>query len=273
MRVASPSHAFFAVTMMALGILGLIQGNFTPIWTVPKAVPGRVALEYLSAFVSLVTGIGLLWKSTAVVASRVLLTYLLIWFPLCRVSQIFLAPTALFIWWACGQTAVLVAAAWVLYSRFATEWDRRRLGFATGEKGLRIARVFYGLAMIPFGLAHFIYLKETVVLVPGWLPSHAAWAYLTGAAFIVAGVASLIGVHARLAVALSALQMGMFFLLVWVPRMAAGSNTAFQWGETVVTWVLTVGAWVVADSCRGVRLGSHGQTLTHTSADDEDSNK
>jgi uncharacterized membrane protein len=204
---------------------------------------------YLCVFIPLVTGAGLLWQRTAATTARVLFAYFLLWLLVLRVPFIFLS-FAVNTWWASCQTAMMAAAAWVLYIWFASDWDKRHLRFVTGDNGLRIARVLYGLALIPIGLAHFIYLKVTADDVPGWLPAHVAWAYFTGLTFIAAGVAVLIGMYARLAAALCALQIGLFTLLVWIPIVAVGAN-ASQWAEFIVSWALTAAAWVVMDSYGG----------------------
>lgn len=253
MRITGAGRAIFAAIMIALGIQGLVKGDFTAVWQLAlTGIPGREALIYLCASISLASGIGLLWKGTAALAARVLLASLVLWFLVWRVRALFIA-TLVDSTWSCGETMAMMAGAWVLYVESATDWDRRRLGFATGDNGVRIARALYGLALIPFGYAHFAYLQHTADMVPGWLPWHLGWAYFTGAAFIAASLAILFGVFARLAAALSALQMGLFGLLVWIPILAAGPVTAFQQREVETTFALTAAGWVVADSYRGTR--------------------
>jgi hypothetical protein len=125
------------------------------------------------------------------------------------------------------------------------------VGFVADERGVRVARVLYGVSLIPFGLAHFMYLNATTVLIPHWLGWPEAWAIFTGSAFIAAGLGVTFGVFARLAAALSTAQMGLFSVLIWIPLRLDHTLNDFQWGEFVVTFVLTACAWVVAESYNG----------------------
>jgi uncharacterized membrane protein len=237
--------------MIWLGAMGLSKGDFVQVWQpVPKWVPAREALAYLCAFISLASGIGLLWQRTAAVAARVVFASLMVWLLALRLPNLFFETPLVLVAWTFGSTAVMVAAAWILYVWFAGDPDRQRLGLFADDRGVRIARALYGLSLIPFGLAHFMYLDATTVLIPHWLPWHVAWAYFTGATFIAAGLAIAFGVLGRLAAVLATVQLGLFGLIVWMPRALAGSLTDFQKGEFVEGWALMAAAWVVADSYR-----------------------
>src|SRR5712691_2342363 len=151
-RIASAGHALFAAAMIWLGVMGLSKGTFVQVWQpVPKWVPAREPLAYLCAFISLACGIGLLWQRTAAVAARVLFVSLMVWLLVLKLPNFFFETPLVLVAWTFGSTAVMVAAAWVLY-----------VWFAEG-KGLRIAQALYGLSLIPFGLAHFMYLEATTV--------------------------------------------------------------------------------------------------------------
>ena len=247
MRIERVSHLFFALVLIDLGIFGLVKGDFAPGWQpVPESLPGRLALAYLCNILCLACGAGLLFKHTATLAARVLFFWLLLWLLTLRVPWMIVSPQV-GTWWPACSTAVILGSAWVLYISLADDRDRR-VGFSMGDKGLRIARMLFGLGMVPIGLAHFLYLDATAPLVPEWMQWPVFWSYFTGGAFIAAGVAVIVGVFARLAATLVTVQIALLTLLVWAPRVVAGTLNAFQWGEVVVSILLTACASVVADS-------------------------
>jgi uncharacterized membrane protein len=264
-RIAGFGHVLYAMTMITLGIMGLTKGSFAPIWSgVPKGFPAPTALAYLCAVLSLGSGIGLLWSRSAGNAARVLLAYIALWILLFRVPLVFRPPTSNAAWWVFGETAAMTAGAWVLTGWFAGDRGGRGPGFGMGVKGLAIARVLYGFGLIMFGVAHFTFLERTVGMVPRWLPWHLGWAYFTGGAMIAAGVAIIVRVWARLAAVLSAWELSLFTLLVWVPFIVAGPTTD-QFDEFVDSCALTAAAWLVADSYRAATR-SRGTPPTLTSA-------
>lgn len=246
MRIAG---LVFAATMVGLGVAGLVQHDFAAIWQpVPKRWPGREALVWLSGSVALLCGLGLLWRRSAAAAAGALTVVLLAWLVVFKLRVAIGIPTVAAAWEGSGETAVIAAGAWIIFAEAARGW--RRLGFLAGDHGLRAAQILYALAMLAFGAAHIAYIKETASLVPAWLPAHVAWVWATGIAYIAAGLATLAGVWARLAAALSAVQMGVFTLLVWAPAIAAPHAGADAWSEAVVSWTLTVAGWVVTASYR-----------------------
>jgi uncharacterized membrane protein YphA (DoxX/SURF4 family) len=237
-----------AAMMIALGALCLIERELAPVWQFPDGCPA--VLPYICAVVSLATGVGLLVPRIAAPSARVLLAYLVLWLLLVRGHDVVAAPRAFGAWDGAAELGVIIAAVWVVYVSLATDWDRVHARFASGEGGVRTAHALYGVAQIPFGLAHLLYMDRTIAFVPHYMPAPSFWAYFTGIAFIVGGAAIVTGVLARLAATLVAIQIGLFTVLAWIPILTASPDAAL-WNEFGMSVALTIAAGVVAESYRG----------------------
>jgi hypothetical protein len=62
----------------------------------------------------------------------------------------------------------------------------------------------------------------------------------------------LFAVLARLAVSLEAAMLWVFTVLVWVPRVASGPHDEGNWSELLISAAIASGAWLVAETYRGV---------------------
>jgi uncharacterized membrane protein len=221
--------------MIGLGVVGLVYGDFAGVWQgVSASVPGRQALAYGSAALMLVCGIGLLSKRTDALAARVLFPYWALLVLLLKLPPVVKAPLVEGGWQSMAEIVVLLAGAWVL--------------FAADARASRIAQLVFGAALIPLGLAHFVYLDMTAPLVPAWLPFHTGWAYLTGAAHLAAGCGVLLGMYARLAATMEAAMLSAFTGMVWIPAILAAPASRPTWSEFTISWAISAGAWVVAAS-------------------------
>ena len=213
----------------------------------PTSVPARELFIYFGALISLTTGIGLLVPRMAAIAARLLLATLFLWLLLFQLPN-FLHEPAFDACWSVFPLTVMLAATWGPISGLPLTGTVNTSDPSAATTACASRACSTSLCSIFFGVAHFVDVKDTVSLIPHWLPGHLFWAYFTGGAFIAAGIATLIGFCARLAVALSAFQLALFLFVVWIPIVAAGSKDPFQWSETILNTALLAGAWTVADS-------------------------
>jgi uncharacterized membrane protein len=247
-RNQQPALTLFAVGMIGLGILALIYGDFALVWQpVAPWIPGRTILAYASGVIMLLGGIGLLCKPTASWSIRVLFPYLIVW-TLLKVPALVVAPQMEAVWLGIGELAVLLAGGWTLFATLSGIGEGSSLTFVTGEKGMRIARYLFAVSLIPIGLSHIVYVKETAALVPAWLPYRPGWAYLTGAGQMACGLGVLLSILPRIAAFAEAVMLSLFTILVWVPAIFAAPKQRLPWTAFFISWAITAAAWVVASN-------------------------
>jgi uncharacterized membrane protein len=247
-RSQQPALTLIAVGMIGLGILALVYGDFALVWQpVAPWIPGRTVLAYGSGLLMLLGGIGLLLEATATWSIRMLFPYLIVWLLL-KVPALVVAPQMEAVWLGFGELAVLLAGGWVLFAKLAGLREGSPLAFATSENSIRFARILFAVSLIPIGLSHLVYVKETVELVPAWLPYRVGWAYLTGTGQIACGLGVLFSILPRVAARAEAGMISVFTLLVWGPAIFAAPRTRLPWTAFFISWAIASAAWVVAQN-------------------------
>src|SRR6266550_633045 len=247
-RSQQPALTLFAVGMIGLGILALVYGDFALVWQpVAPWIPGRTALAYGSGIIMLFGGVGLLFRATAKWSARILFPYLIVWLLL-KVPALIVAPQMEAVWLGFGELAVLLAGGWILFAKLAGPREGSPLRFAAGENSIKLAQILFAISLIPIGLSHLVYVKETAELVPAWLPYRVGWAYLTGAGQIACGLGVLFSIFPRVAAWAEAGMISLFTLLVWAPAILAAPKARLPWTAFFISWAIASAAWVVAQN-------------------------
>lgn len=246
-RIA-PGHLLFAGVMIALGLRGLVVGDFASVWQrIPIAhLPARQLFAYACAAIELSIGLGLLWRRSVELAAAVASGFLLAWAVLLKLPPVLVAPGMEATWLGLGEIAVILSGGWILFASHAADAGRH-LTWAVGRRGIGWARLLFALALPAIGLAHFVYADATAGFMPAWLPWKYGWVYLTGAGSLAASLGVLLGVLPRLAAVMEAAMLSVITVLVWLPGLVAAPGDASV-TPFLMSTAIACGAWVVADS-------------------------
>jgi len=132
------------------------------------------------------------------------------------------------------RDTALSAGALALAASLAERWRRgayRGLGLALRSaawgKIPTVARIVIGIALADFGIQQLVFPRfapgipqegpGVLVRAPAWLPAHALWGYVSGAIFLVTGLAILLNRKPRQAASLLAAAVLLLIALVYIP--------------------------------------------------------
>jgi uncharacterized membrane protein len=254
LREQQPAVSLFALGLAGMGALSVIYRDFAYQWQPVPPFPGRSAVAVLCGVFMIAVSAALLFGSTAAYAARSLLVFLLAWLGL-KVPALVAAPGMEAVWLGFGEIAMLLAGGLVLFARLSgLERSGSFLRHLTGDRGVRIAAILFGAALLPVGLSHVVYLPITAGFVPPWLPSRTGFAYVTGFGHMACGLGVLVSVLPRAAAFIETGMLALFAFLVWgpdswihgsrIPGMPPGPRlplTAF-----LITWVIGASALLIA---------------------------
>jgi uncharacterized membrane protein len=230
--------------VMALGMACLAFGDFDPGQPVPVHFPARIALAYAAGAFMVVAAAVVEWRRTAAWGAAALTVYYALFVVILMNGRLLLRDYAVFVTYEnIAMQLAITAGGLIVYAATA------RIDPALAGRLTRLGRLAFGVCSLVFGVAHFVYMKNTASMVPKWLPpTQEFWGHATGACFVAAGVAILTGVQARLAAILLTAMLVSFGLLANGRILLADHASHWNWTESAVNLAVIGAAWVMADS-------------------------
>ena len=244
----------YGLGVMTVGLACLAFGDFDPGQPVPEHFPARTVLAYASGVWMVVAAAAVEWGRTAVWGAAALTVYYALCVVVLMNGRLLLTDYAVFVTYEnIAMQLAIAAAALIVYATSAN------IDAALAARLTRLGQLAFGVCLLVFGGAHFVYMNLTAPLVPKWLPpTQTFWGYATGMGFVAAGFAILAGVQARFAAILVTAMLACFGLLANGRILLANPSLHENWTESTVNLAVTGAAWVVADSLARTRRPESG---------------
>jgi hypothetical protein len=131
------------------------------------------------------------------------------------------------------------------------------LGVSGPAAGLcRLGAVVFGIAMTAFAVQSFVFPDGVFGLspFPSWLPAPRIWSCLGGLALLASGLGLVLGKSIRGAAAASGVVLGLWLLLLHLPRVLTSLHDGGRWTTACETLALCSAAWVLAGAVQPGRL-------------------
>ena len=224
------ARLFYCIGLTGIGIQQFIYPDFRPVilppgW--PAWLHASPVWAYATGAAIIMAALLMLIGKNAKPAALLLGGFLFFVFIICQCYfTLFVQPNSprhLGLWTNPLKELALAGGAFVM-AGLVQQDNRRNKILILLEKLIPYGRIFFGIMLIAFGLAHFYYTDFVDTLVPSWVPAHTFWTYFGGAALIGGGLSMVIKIRIRLVAFLLATMLFLWFIVLHIPRAIADPN-------------------------------------------------
>jgi uncharacterized membrane protein len=141
--------------------------------------------------------------------------------------------------WVHLSTAGLVALALILTLR-----RNPRPSFGL-EGMIPFGPMFFAVPFAVFGMQHFVLFDSVKFAVPAWMPERFLWAYIVGAALILACLSIVTEIKADLAALLLGIMLNLFVLMIYLPNLMNNPHDRFAMSAPSRDLALSGGAFAM----------------------------
>jgi uncharacterized membrane protein len=234
-------RVFVAISLVVFGIQHFIYGGFVA-RLVPAWMPGQLFWAYFVGGAFFAAAAGIFIKILARPATTMLGVMFFLFVVLLHTPRIALHSHDGNEWTSGFVALAMCGGAWILASA-APLHDREK-----ADPFLKLGRYFFALAFLAFGIQHFVYARFAAGLGPPWYLGAPVWVCLIGIVFVGAGVAIFVGQQAKSAALLLATALFLFFLLLYIPRIATQLHNPGPWTSGFEVLAMCGYALVLASS-------------------------
>lgn len=214
-----------------VGLTALISHPYDP------SHPLAIVLYALSV-IQIVGGIAIQVRRTAAAGAILVGTPYLIYAAV-TAPHIFTAPQVYNNWNAVFELLSLVTGSAVIYIQLPSSRAPASIS--------RVLAIVFGISTASFAIEQVVFLQNTIMLVPAWMPpGQTFWAWATTAFFALSALALWVDVLPQLAMQLLAAMLLCFVVFVWPPVLIANPHSAMRWRETTETIAIAGAAWSLA---------------------------
>ena len=212
----------YGLAMAGIGFQIIYYHDF-PYWLLPPKhswIPGLVIIAYIFGILFVLTGACIVFEKKTRTTSLLTGTLLLLVFCFYFIPYQFMASSRymhLLQWENAEKELAFCSGAFIIagcYSETNEKSFNRFLG-----KLIPLGPIWFCIPIISFGILHYLYAKDVADYVPSWVPSHIFWTYLAGTALIGSGIAIILKIKSRLAAALLAIMIFIWFIVLHIPRI------------------------------------------------------